>query len=88
MTKLKFEAKTFHIYANQKEVRVYMLIKTLSFLCAGAQEVKYRCCRVSRRRWDLLTELKRRIYDNGDRAKIPALVSGQEDHPNIFCTYA
>lgn len=30
VTKLKFEAKTFHIYANQKEVCVY-IIQTLPF---------------------------------------------------------
>lgn len=40
VTKLKFEAKTFHIYANQKEVCV-CIIKMLLFLDADAQEVKW-----------------------------------------------
>lgn len=31
VTKLKFEAKTFHIYANQTEVRVYYLLKPSPF---------------------------------------------------------
>lgn len=40
VTKLKFEAKTFHIYANQKEVCV-CIIETPPFPDGGAQEVKW-----------------------------------------------
>lgn len=39
VTKLKFEAKTFHIYANQKEVCV-CIMKTLPSVDGGPQEVE------------------------------------------------